>query len=202
MLRTMCRPLQTGASVRCSSYRCGRKTTSSCTVTASWTDGRSAWRGFWVRVPHPSPSKAPPAPFPPCLLLRRSPRRSSRSHITAQCPWGMRWAQDTNVSVGAGLAAHQATPCGITLGSAPRGWGFRGDSGVCMEPEWEGNSSSWGFITGTRLRQVLKRQDLPAHGQEAPRVTEGLCGQEQNEHQPRGLRGLPPGQTFHPRDVC
>lgn len=74
----MCRPLQTGASVRCSSYRCGRKTTSSCTVMASWTDGRSAWRGFWVRVPHPSPRKAPPAPFPPVPSAQEKPLRKQQ----------------------------------------------------------------------------------------------------------------------------
>lgn len=73
----MSRPLQMGAGVRCSSYRCGRETTSSYTVRASWLGGRSAWRGFWVRVPHPGPRRAPPAPPPRAFCSGEAPEEAA-----------------------------------------------------------------------------------------------------------------------------
>lgn len=151
--------------------------------------------------PASQPCQAPPAPFPCAFCSGEAPEEAAGPTLWLGVRGG-RGGRRMPASVsGAGLVAHQATPCGITLGSAPRGC-LRWDSGVCMELEREGNSSSWGFITGTRLRQALERQDLPARGQEVPRVTEGPCGQEQSGRQLRGRRGLPPGQTFYPQGVC
>lgn len=76
--------------------------------------------------PTSRPPQSPSCPPPPCLLLRRSPRGGSRCHVMAWSPRGTRWAQDASVSVGEGLTTHQATPCSITLGSAPRGAAFGG----------------------------------------------------------------------------
>lgn len=102
-----------GQTRRCSSCRCGGARPLHPVLRASWADGRSAWRGFWVS-PASQPRKAPPAPFP-CAPSAQRPRGSSRSHVAARCPWGTLRAQDASVSVGAGLAAHQATPVASPL---------------------------------------------------------------------------------------
>lgn len=104
--------------------------------------------------PTSRPPQSPSCPPPPVASAQEKPPRRQ------QVP------RHGLVSAGDAVGAGRQRQCrggphhspGNSLQHHPRlrssGGCLRGESGVCMDPEWEGNSSSWGFITGTRLRQA------------------------------------------------
>lgn len=136
-----------------------------------------------VKVFVPAP-QSPSCPLSLCLLLQEA-RGSSRSHVAARCPWG---------PLRAGCQRQCWGGPGRSPGSSLWHHPWLRSSGVPSvgEPEWEGEIPAPGAsLRGRGSGRHWRRQDLPARGQEVPRVTEGPCGQEQSGASAQGLAWTP-----------
>ena len=105
--------------------------------------------------PASRPPQSPSCPLPRALCSGEAPEQAAGATSRLGLRGGRGGRRTPSVSGRASPLTRQLLEASPRLRSS--GGCLRGESSVCMDPEWEGNSSSWGFIMGMRLRQEIGR---------------------------------------------